>query len=1174
MSRLMEHAYAARFGAGPSIARPFAAIAMAGVFAVSLWAQSPPANVSVTPSSGSGWTQTFAYTSSSPLGYGNIQWMEMFVGPYLTGQNACFMAFWPGSRTVGLADNNGNQWPYTGVLGSSTILQNSQCQVNLAASSVVLSGNSVTVSVALAFTSGFTGAKQTWLQTGDNSGLMASWQQMGTWTVTSPQPPLNVSVSPSSGSGASGTFAYTSSSAAGYGNIQWMEMFVGPYLTGQNACFMAFWPGSRTVGLADNNGNQWPYTGVLGSSAILQNSQCQVNLAASSAVLSGNNVTVSVALTFTSGFAGAKQTWLQTGDNNGLMASWQQMGTWTVTAPAQTTVTIQTSPAGGQITVGGAAQATPYAWQCTSGSISVGVPSPQSGGSGTQYVYGSWSDGGAQSHSIGCPASSTTYTAYLNTQYYLTMGAGAGGSVGPANAWYNSGAGVGISAMPSAGYSFSGWAGSGSGSYSGTGQSANVTMYGPVSETASFAAAAQKTVTIQTNPAGLQITVGGTAQATPFTWQCTGGGSITVGAPSPQSGGTGVQYAYGSWSDAGAQSHSINCPASNTTYSANFSTQYYLTMTPGSNGTVGPASGWYSQGQSVPLSENPNGTYSFIQWTGAGPGSYSGTSQSPGVTMNGPITESASFAVTMGANTWLHVNLGFPPFSLYDTNHPAVSNHLPSTCPPNTSVRDCFYNRTNPGTPSILATMRSQGVSGIRVWVTFCDDGSRAFSNCGPQAVWNPGGDPVQQAWIQNVANFFQDVHDAGIQNVTITTGYSGGATVSVPKNQTVSPATPLGSTCSDSGGNCCLDTPDPMYFNPTEPFGLVATGDPIGSTQTTHSNQGYICAPVNNQNFLGWTNLFNVVNAILGAARGPLGANGQPPQQPLVNVNELEFGQQEINLVVSPALLRYIYDNSAVQTAPAWALQGGYVDILSAMRTLMTNNGFDPGAVTWSAAWTDAKHDQPGDNHELTNCLDAFGDYARLISVDEIAQAINGGWAGGGWFGVPDNTTGAGGLSCGGVLDGTVPQSPLYNTQPGVVDVHVYPQIAGDPNPADQTEIQAIAAIDYSDLTHFLALAGVQSAKVILGETYAGTIYTGYVDPGTPNQVLCWSAPTSAPASNVAGFKQSALASGYTVIFRAWMEMEDDTGQCFAYGDGPPSATNFQNVNYNWQGPYIPGNH
>lgn len=89
-----------------------------------------------------------------------------------------------------------------------------------------------------------------------------------------------------------------------------------------------------------------------------------------------------------------------------------------------------------------------------------------------------------------------------------------------------------------------------------------------------------------------------------------------------------------------------------------------------------------------------------------------------------------------------------------------------------------------------------------------------------------------------------------------------------------------------------------------------------------------------------------------------------------------------------------------------------------------------------------------------------------------------------------------------------------------------------------------------------------------------AGSIYTGDVDPGQSDAQPCWWVPTSAPWSNVAGFEQSTLANGYTVIFRPWMEMEETSGQCFAYGGGPSSNSNFQNVNYNWQGPYSPGNH
>jgi hypothetical protein len=123
---------------------------------------------------------------------------------------------------------------------------------------------------------------------------------------------------------------------------------------------------------------------------------------------------------------------------------------------------------------------------------------------------------------------------------------------------------------------------------------------------------------------------------------------------------------------------------------------------------------------------------------------------------------------------------------------------------------------------------------------------------------------------------------------------------------------------------------------------------------------------------------------------------------------------------------------------------------------------------------------------------------------------------------------------------------------------------------------IQAVAQTDYSDLTHLLGLvSGLQSATVVIGETYYGTMYPGVV-PGFSTK-LCWSAPTSAPAANALGFEQSALF-GYPVIFRPFMTLENASGGCFAYGNGPASTytypnpnANYQNVNLNGQGPYVP---
>ena len=77
------------------------------------------------------------------------------------------------------------------------------------------------------------------------------------------------------------------------------------------------------------------------------------------------------------------------------------------------------------------------------------------------------------------------------------------------------------------------------------------------------------TLTFQTNPGGLSLTVGSTTAKTPVTRTVIVGSSNSISAPSPQSKGS-KSYGFQSWSDGGAQSHNITAPASATTYTARF----------------------------------------------------------------------------------------------------------------------------------------------------------------------------------------------------------------------------------------------------------------------------------------------------------------------------------------------------------------------------------------------------------------------------------------------------------------------------------------------------------------------------------------------------------------------------------------------------------------------------
>ena len=149
-------------------------------------------------------------------------------------------------------------------------------------------------------------------------------------------------------------------------------------------------------------------------------------------------------------------------------------------------------------------------------------------------------------------------------------------------------------------------------------------------------------VTLKTNPAGLTFTVDGTTYTSTQRFSWLPGSSHTIATTSPQSGDTGVQYLWAKWSDHGAISHTV-APTTNTTYTATFKTQYFLTMAAGTGGRVTPASGWKNSGATVSISARPARGYSLSNWSGSGTGSYSGTNNPASITMGGPITETATF---------------------------------------------------------------------------------------------------------------------------------------------------------------------------------------------------------------------------------------------------------------------------------------------------------------------------------------------------------------------------------------------------------------------------------------------------------------------------------------------------------------------------------------------------
>jgi len=276
--------------------------------------------------------------------------------------------------------------------------------------------------------------------------------------------------------------------------------------------------------------------------------------------------------------------------------------------------TVATNPTGLQVTVDGVNYTAPRTFDWVVGSShTLSVSSPQSGGSGVRYVYGSWSDGLGQSHGITVPSSNTTYTASFATQYSLTtsVSPSGGGNVSPSGAnWYGSGQSVSVSASPSTGYSFSYWLGD----LTGSANPASLSMSGPRSVTANFTQD-QYSLTVAVSPSGV-----GSVTKSPNKATYVYGEQVQLTATANPG------YTFSGWSAgaSGTTNPLVITMNGNKTVTANFTqVNYTLSLSKTGNGSVKvngalhslPWSGQFSSGAQVQLEAIPGTGWSFSNWS-------------------------------------------------------------------------------------------------------------------------------------------------------------------------------------------------------------------------------------------------------------------------------------------------------------------------------------------------------------------------------------------------------------------------------------------------------------------------------------------------------------------------------------------------------------------------------
>jgi uncharacterized repeat protein (TIGR02543 family) len=151
-------------------------------------------------------------------------------------------------------------------------------------------------------------------------------------------------------------------------------------------------------------------------------------------------------------------------------------------------VGIETRPTKFTIAVDAAADTTPslFNWVPES-SHEVIVPSEVFPGPHTRYDFSHWEGvAGDTLLTIVTPSICTLYTAVYDTLHYLTMQADPGGTVVPVSAFHPRWSSVAIAPLPDTGHVFTGWTGTGDGSYTGADSAVSVTLNEPLTQTAHF----------------------------------------------------------------------------------------------------------------------------------------------------------------------------------------------------------------------------------------------------------------------------------------------------------------------------------------------------------------------------------------------------------------------------------------------------------------------------------------------------------------------------------------------------------------------------------------------------------------------------------------------------------------------------------------------------------------
>ena len=293
----------------------------------------PPANVSVSPANGSTETAELTYLIEDLNGYQDVKFFYALIHNVISTVGGCYILYNPDLNLIYLLNDDGRTWVGSAAPGQNATLANSQCVIDAARSSAWGHGMRMSIRLFYSFRPGFGGAKSLLMYTQDRANVVAGWQLRGGWSV--PQLAGNVQpavdyLAPNSGSFLSTAFVVRAVDQNGANDLKDLHLLVNDTLTYPNACYVLYNQNTNRLQLLNDSTSQFLGPVTPGVAGTLENSSCILSSAYTSAVKSGNTLTLTAYLSFKSAAAGANNVWTLVSDQSSAFLGWRSQGSITV----------------------------------------------------------------------------------------------------------------------------------------------------------------------------------------------------------------------------------------------------------------------------------------------------------------------------------------------------------------------------------------------------------------------------------------------------------------------------------------------------------------------------------------------------------------------------------------------------------------------------------------------------------------------------------------------------------------------------------------------------------------------------------------------------------------------------------------------------------------------------